>query len=91
MWRRAWVWLRRRETWQYVPELHQRVDRGTLADRQQAATLQLLTALDVQADQWPEDRDDQLIDLACDVLLTLGVQLQKPAPGEVPVIRGLKS
>ncbi len=64
------------------------IPHSALADRFDAVKLRCLTVLDEQARHRPEDRDDQLIDLAVDVLNTLGVGLAKPSPGEVPVVPG---
>lgn len=86
MWRRVWAWLRSPIA---VADCYP-VAQGPQVDVD-AAKLVLLSTLDSQADQWPEDRDVQLIELAVDVLCALGVRLQRPEPGEVPVIPGRSS
>lgn len=45
---------------------------SALADRLDAVELLCRTALDEQAKHWPEDRNQKVIDLAVDVLATLG-------------------
>jgi hypothetical protein len=56
---------------------------STLADRLDAVELLCRTALDEQARHWPEDRNDQLMDLATDVLGVLGDR-----SAEVPKVPG---
>jgi hypothetical protein len=87
--RRFVAWLFKPEAWEYQPEpVVVLASDDHLLERVQRARLGLLWALDVQADQWPEDRNVPLIELTVDVLRDLGVDLVKPEPGEVPVIPG---
>lgn len=89
MWRRFKAWATNPRTWIFDPDQITTVaSADELADRHDAVKLILLTALDEQDRQWPEDQDAQLIDLACNALRTLGIDLKQPAPGEVPVIPG---
>lgn len=87
--RRLWAWLMDPRTWLYQPDLVVAVPSDSeLAERVDAAHLRLLTALDEQSQHWPESRDQQLIDLAVDVLNILDVRLPSGGPGGVPVIPG---
>lgn len=85
--RRLWAWLRS----PILAPAPEPVRYSALADRFDAVKLILLTTLDKQDDQWPEDRNAEVIDLACDVLGVLGVDLAQPARGELPVIPGRSS
>ena len=82
--RRLWAWL---TSPILTPDVIAVPSDSVLAERVDAAHLRLLSALDEQSQQWPEGRDQLLIDLASDVLLILGVDLAG-GPGEVPVIPG---
>lgn len=92
--RRVWSWLTNPRTWLVEapePDVIAVPSDSVLAERISAAHLRLLSALDEQAQRWPEDRDQQLIDLAVDLLGVLEVPLPRGGSGEVPVIPGRSS
>lgn len=83
MWHRFWAWL----TAPICPPTVAAVN--ALADRVDAAHLRLLSALDEQARHWPEDRNDELVGLATDVIGILGLRVDgepdvpvNPGPGD---------
>lgn len=77
--RRLWAWLRQPVIAADVIA----IPHSMLADRLDAVELRCRAALDVQAKHWPEDRNQEVINLAVAVLETLGDR-----PREVPVVAG---
>jgi hypothetical protein len=59
-----------------------------LQDRVDAVELRLRSFLDGQAAHWPEDRNQEAIDLALDVAGALGIALAAPRAPSVPVVPG---
>lgn len=88
MWRRMWAWAKSPILDPAQPKL---MVYSGLADRFDSVKLILLTALDKQDDLFPDDRNAEVIDLACDVLGVLGVALVQPERGEIPTIPGRTS
>lgn len=83
MWHRLWAWA---TTPICQPDVIAVPATGALTDRVDAAHLRLLSALDEQSRHWPEDRNDQLIDLATEVIGILGLRVD--GEPDVPVIPG---
>lgn len=83
--RGIWAWARRPVL---EPDVIAVPSDSVLAERISAAHLRPMSALDEQSQHWPEDRDQQLMDLATDLLNILAVQLPNGGSGGVPVIPG---
>lgn len=79
------MWARLRAWWRepiVTPDVIA-IPHSALADRFDGVELLCRSALDVQAKHWPEDRNQELINLAVKVLDTLDGR-----PVEVPVVAG---